>query len=144
VPLIIVAPDAKGNGHSSPRVVQSIDIYPTLAELCGLPPPAGLEGRSLVPLLNNPAAAWDHPAFTVWSEDGRNITGAAVRTERWRYAEFGPGGGVVEGAMLLDPRNDPQETKNCADDPQLAEVRAQLSKALRGYTAAYKPAAAAP
>ena len=43
-----------------------------------------LDGRSLMPLLNDPSAEWDHPAFTVWSEDGRTLTGIVVRTPRWR------------------------------------------------------------
>ena len=88
LPLIILAPGEKGNGKPCPRIVESVDIYPTLAELCGLTPPPGLEGRSLVPLLKDPDAKWDHPAHTVWSEDGRTLQGVAVRTERWRYAEF--------------------------------------------------------
>jgi arylsulfatase A-like enzyme len=94
-----------------------------------------VEGRSLVPLLTDPNAAWDHPAFTVWSEDGRGPTG--VRTERWRYAEFGPGG--TGEAMLLDENNDPHELKNLADDPQHAHVRAELSARVKEYAARYQP-----
>jgi iduronate 2-sulfatase len=134
VPLIIDAPGAAGNGRPSPRVVQSIDIYPTLVELCGLPQPAGLEGRSLVPLLEDPVAPWDHPAYTVWSEDGRTFTGVSVRDERWRYAEFDGGG----GAMLFDEDADPQELKNLADDPKYQDVRAKLSKLVREHAALRK------
>ncbi len=65
VPMFMVVPGARGNGQSCFRIVESLDLYPTLAELCGLPPPAELEGRSLVPLLNNPAAPWDRPAYSV-------------------------------------------------------------------------------
>jgi arylsulfatase A-like enzyme len=131
VPLIIASPGAAGNGKASPRIVQSIDIYPTLAALCGLPRPAGLEGTSLVPLLSDPQAQWDRPAYSVWSEDGRNFTGVAVRTDAWRYAEFDGGRG---GAMLLDRRNDPDELKNLADDPSYQQVRAELSALVRKYT----------
>ncbi len=92
VPLMIDAPQARGNGRSCMRTVQSLDLYATLAELCGLPVPPGNEGHSRVPLLHNPRAAWLHPAFSVWSEDGRSLHGVAVRNERWRYAEFGPEG----------------------------------------------------
>ncbi len=122
-PLIVVAPGAAGNGMSSPRIVEAIDIYPTLVELCGLPAPGGLEGRSLAPLLANPQAAWGHPAFTIWSEDGRTATGIAVRTEQWRYAEFDDG----REAMLLDKTADPQEVKNLADDPAYKNLRDSLS-----------------
>jgi arylsulfatase A-like enzyme len=133
VPLIVAAPSAKGNGRPCPRVVQSIDIYPTLAELCGLPRPDGLEGRSLARLLADPRAAWDHPAYTVWSEGGRGLTGVAVRTERWRYAEFDDGHG---GAMLFDHAADPEELTNRADDDSLAPVRAELSALVGKYRAA--------
>jgi arylsulfatase A-like enzyme len=128
--LIVAAPKAKGNGKASPRVVQALDIYPTLAEVCGLPAPKGLEGRSLSPLLDDPSAKWEHPAYSVWSEDGRTLHGVAVRTERWRYAEFEGG----KGRMLFDESADPEELKNLADDPALAAVRAELSALLpAGY-----------
>ena len=133
VPLIIDAPGLTGNGRSSPRIVESQDLYRTLAELCGLPLPGGVEGRSLVPLLQNPGAEWNYPAHSVWSEDGATLHGVAVRTEQWRFAEFGPAG--KNGAMLFDPQNDPQELKNLADDPQYAPVRAELSALTRKYAA---------
>ncbi len=133
-PFIIRAPLAKGNGRPSPRVVEALDFYPTLVELAGLPAVKGLEGSSLVPLLNQPDAPWDHPAYTVWSENGRTLHGVAVRTDRWRYAEYEDG-----GAMLLDLQNDPQELKNVADDPQFAAVRLALSEQVRQYRAGYIP-----
>jgi arylsulfatase A-like enzyme len=133
VPLLISMPGAKGNGQSCFRMVESLDIYPTLVELCGLPKPAGLEGTSLVPLLNKPDAESSRPAYSVWSEDGRTLHGVAVRTEKWRYAEFGPDG--QNGAMLFDPKADPLEMKNLADDPQYAAVKAELSALTRKYAA---------
>jgi iduronate 2-sulfatase len=133
IPFIIAAPKAKGNGRPCPRVVQAIDFYPTLAELCGLPRPDALEGRSLAPLLQQPDAAWEHPAYTIWSEDGATLHGVAVRTERWRYAEFGEDG--KNGALLFDEPADPEELKNLADDPKQAAVRAELSALVRKHTA---------
>lgn len=134
VPLIIAAPGSRGNGHACFRPVQSLDLYPTLTELCGLPPPPqGLEGTSLTPLLRDPAAAWGRPAYSVWSEDGKTLHGVAVRTEQWRYAEFGVDG--VNGAMLFDPKADPLEMTNLADDPKYASVRAELSGLTRQYAA---------
>jgi iduronate 2-sulfatase len=135
-PLVIAAPGVAGNGRSSPRIVEAIDLYPTLVELCGLPAPEALEGRSLAPLLADPAAPWDHPAYTIWSEDGRTATGVAVRTERWRYAEFGDGA----AAMLLDEAADPHEMTNLADDPAHAEVRTELSALVRAHRAMYPQA----
>jgi len=130
LPLIVVAPKAAGNGRACPRVVESVDIFPTLVELCGLTAPKELEGRSLVPLLNDPTMAWDHPAYTIWSEDGKTYTGVGLRTERWRYTEFDGGKG---GAMLFDETADPDELKNLADDPRLASVRAELSPLVHKY-----------
>ena len=131
-PLIIVAPNAEGNGRVCKRIVESLDIYPTLAELCGLPLPEGLEGHSLVPLLNNPQADWNYPAYTIWTEDGKSVQGVTVRTERWRYAEYGGG---KNGAMLLDEAADPNELTNLANDPQFAPVRARLSALVKQYIA---------
>jgi len=134
VPMMIAAPNAKGNGQASLRMVQSVDIYSTLVELCGLTLPPGNEGRSLAPLLDDPRASWEHPAYSVWSEDGSSLHGVAVRTEQWRYAEFGASG--KNGAMLFDPHSDPFEMKNLADDPKYARVRATLSPLVRAYAGA--------
>ena len=122
VPVIVAAPGATGNGKVAPRPVQSLDIYPTLCELCGLKPPAGLEGHSLKPLLDDPNAAWDHPAYTVAGSAKR--LGVAVRTARYRYAEYDGGAG---GAMLFDVSADPHEMKNLADDPKYAKVREDMA-----------------
>jgi arylsulfatase A-like enzyme len=135
-PFIVSFPGVKGNGQPCSRLVQAVDFYPTLAELCGLKPPKGVEGRSLAPLLKNPNAKWKHPAFSVWSEDGRTLHGAVIRTERWRYAEFGVHG--ANGAMLFDETSDPQELKNLADDPKLAKIKAGLSAQLQPYAARYQ------
>jgi arylsulfatase A-like enzyme len=135
VPFVIYLPDAKGNGHASPRVVEALDLYATLADLCGLPAPKNLEGRSLAPLLQNPQAEWNHPAFTVWSENGATLRGVGVRNERWRYTEFEDG-----TAMLFDEVADPLELKNVAEAPANKVVRAELSKLVKNYIADFKPA----
>jgi iduronate 2-sulfatase len=128
VPLIVMAPGAKGSRQSSARVVELVDLYPTLIELCALPRIEGLEGRSLAPLLNDPKLEWNHPAHTCWSEDGRTLTGVSIRTGKWRYAEY-----TLGGAMLLDTETDPHEMKNLASDPQYANVVAELSPLVRKY-----------
>lgn len=140
VPLIVFDPRAAGNGKKCPRIVETLDLYPTLVELCGLPQPVGLQGRSLVPLLNDPDAEWNHPAFTIWSEDGRTATGISVRTDKWRYNLYtGPRG----GALLFDEAADPHEMHNLAGDPQYAEVCVRLSELIRQHkqqVGAAKPA----
>ncbi len=133
VPLIIHDPRAAGNGKASMRMVESLDIYPTLVELCGLSQPSsGLQGTSLTPLLHRPNATWDRPAFSIWSEDGTTIHGVAVRKDHWRYAEFGADGN--NGSLLFNEQTDPLEVHNLADDPDHRQIRAELSK----LTAAYR------
>ncbi len=133
VPLIIDMPGAKGNGRACTRMVQSLDIYRTMCELAGLEVPAGVEGTSLVPLLSDPRGPkWDSTAYSIWSEDGRTIHGTAVRTEQWRYAEYGKD--ADNGAMLFDVHADPMELTNLADDPKHAATRAELSKLVKAYS----------
>lgn len=118
-PLVVVDPRAKGNGKVTYRITENLDIYPTLVELCGLPKNEYLEGKSFAALLDNPEAEFDKPAYTVWDNHGKGITGVGIRTERWRYAEFY---GVGAGRMLIDEVNDPHELVNLADQPDLASL----------------------
>jgi len=124
VPFIIALPKTKATGVSQ-RTVEFVDIYPTLADLCGLTPPPNLEGRSLRPLLENPKAQWTKPAITqvVRDEGGKQIMGYSVRTERWRYNEWDGGGAGVE---LYDHEAGPHEYQNLAKDPQYAGQVSEL------------------
>lgn len=126
VPLIIALPKAAVFGVS-PRTVELIDIYPTLAEYCGLKPPANLEGRSLRPLLENPKARWLLPAVTqqVRNDNGKPIMGYSVRTEHWRYTEWDGG---AAGSELYDHTNDPHEWQNLARDPRYAKSVTDMKK----------------
>lgn len=63
VPLIISVPGNPNNGRVCKRPVELIDLHATLADVCGLPAPQ-TDGTSLKPLLDNPQASWDRPAFT--------------------------------------------------------------------------------
>ena len=106
--------------------MQFVDIYPTLVDLAGLPLPPALEGVSLRPLLDDPDAAWDKPAFTVQSR-GWSL-GRRIRTERWAYSEWDDD---PTGAMLFDHDTDPHELRNLAHDPAHAEIVTALRKQLR-------------
>ena len=126
VPLLIAMPGVKGDGHACARIVQTLDLYPTLAAACGLPLPAGLEGRDLLPLLEDPDKAWEHPAISFAGTAQR--LDRAVRTERWRYIEWsGPEG----GAALIDEQADPHERTNLVNDPAHAETVAKLKALLQ-------------
>ncbi len=121
VPMIVVAPGAKGNGKASARTVEFVDVYPTLADLAGVAAPKNLAGASLRPLLEDPSKAWERPAFTQVQRGG--FPGHSVRTERWRYIEWDGG---AQGTQLYDHDADPREQKNLAADPQHAKVMEEL------------------
>jgi uncharacterized sulfatase len=122
VPMICAGAGVKSSGKPCRRTVESLDIYPTAVELCGLKgTPSNLQGRSLAPLLSNPNAPWDHPAIT---QAGHGSTGGySIRTERYRYTLWADGAG---GEELYDYQTDPRETRNMADDGSVAEVKAKL------------------
>jgi uncharacterized sulfatase len=128
VPLIIAA-RGKRAGVTSPRTVELLDLYPTLVELCGLATPAGLEGVSLAPLLEEPGRAWDRPALTVVRHG--KVMGRSLRTERWRYTEWDRG---KEGVELYDHDADPHEFRNLAGDSKHAAIQAQLQRLLHDRT----------
>ncbi len=126
VPLIIVNPKSKITNASSPRTVEMLDIYPTLADLCSLKFPDYLDGKSLKPLLDNTSSSWDRPAITQTMFN--KIQGYSLRTERFRYTEWNNG---KEGVQLYDHTNDPKELKNLAADPQHQNTIKDLSLILK-------------
>jgi len=133
-PLIIAGPGVV-KGRASGRTVELVDIYPTLADLCGLAEtPKNLAGRSLRPLLKNPNAKWDKPAITQVRRGGGQdaFMGYSVRNERWRYTEWDEG---KRGVELYDEVNDPREARNLANDPKYAKIAAGMKKMLQGARA---------
>lgn len=128
VPLILAAPGRKANGKTCPRLAELIDLYPTLAELCGLRAPENLQGKSLVPLLSDPQQAWKTAAFTQVRR--RQVMGRSVRTERWRYTEWEEGKQGIE-LYDQDQDQDPREFANLAGDQRHAESLAELKRLLR-------------
>jgi uncharacterized sulfatase len=126
VPLIIATPGQKARGKGYSRTVELLDLYPTLADLAGLKPPGGLQGKSLRPLLDDPVAAWTKPAHTqVWRG---TFPGHSVRTERWRYTEWDNG---KQGVELYDHEADPHEYVNLAGTSKYAAVEKEIRALLR-------------
>lgn len=133
VPLIIARPGETHAGATSPALVELLDLYPTLVELCGLPVSAGTEGRSLRPWLDEPAHASPPAAFSQfprpWTyRDHPDVMGYAVRTATHRYIEwrkFGTSEIVARELYAYRSDADLYESLNLADDPtQAARVRA--------------------
>lgn len=142
VPLIVWAPGRRGMGRRCSRLVELVDLYPTLSELCGVAKPAQLEGTSFVPLLDAPERPWKRAAFTMQgrgkerAEAAREIlfVGRSLRTERWRYTEWDEG---RQGVELYDHRSDPQELRNLAGVAGYRKVQQELRELLRqGWRAA--------
>ena len=121
VPLIIVKPGS-GNvrGKVCSKPVGLIDLYPTLLDLCGLPANSMNEGRSIVPLIDDPDSDWNTPTITTYGSNNH-----AVQTERYRFYCY------EDGSMeLYDHDLDPNEWKNLAEDPKMSAVVEQLSSEL--------------
>jgi iduronate 2-sulfatase len=129
-PVIVAGPGVAARGRASTRIVEFIDLYPTLAELARVEAPRGLEGRSLVALLKDPTAAWNHPALTQVQRGpaADRFMGYSIRTEKWRYTEWDSG---KRGAELYDEAADPNEMHNLAGDEKHRETVAELQRMLR-------------
>jgi uncharacterized sulfatase len=122
VPLIIAAPGS-AQGVTCRSLVEFVDLYPTLAEACGLKPPAGLAGKSIRPLLTHPTATVKDAAFTLVTR-GKMAFGQSVRTDRWRFTQWSDG-----AQELYDEERDPEENHNVAKNhPEVvAELRQRLA-----------------
>jgi len=122
-PLIIAAPGMNG-GQRSRSLVEFVDIYPTLMELCGVKPSHTLAGTSLLPVLADPSATVKDAAFTLSTNGGK--PSRSMRTERWRFTQWHDG-----SAELYDHTTDPEETHNLAT--QEPERVAKMTAALEAW-----------
>jgi arylsulfatase A-like enzyme len=142
VPLLIVAPKTAKPGAVAMTPMSQVDLFPTLAELCGVTPPSNLQGQSLVPILQNPQEKGRGWAITQVSRgggqaraavttnvgaEGARFFGYSLRTPRWRYTEWDEG---RKGKELYDHDKDPRELTNLADVPEHAMVVRELSETL--------------
>lgn len=131
-PLIFSSPGMKQRGIRSDALVEFVDVYPTLVELCGLPIPEGLEGVSLAPLFENPLRPWKKGAFSQYPRDAESLNGYTVRTERYRLTEWRDQAGETKATELYDYQNDPEENTNWAMDENYAEVLREMRSILHG------------
>ncbi|MEZ6130201.1 MAG: sulfatase [Planctomycetaceae bacterium] len=114
VPLIFAGPGIAAGGRCE-QPAELLDMYPTLNDLCGLPQPAGLEGHSLLPQLQDASAVREWPAITTHNHDNHGI-----RTTDWRYIHY-----ADNSEELYNMRHDPNEWRNLASDPQYATILEQ-------------------
>lgn len=125
VPLIVAAPGVRG-GTRTRALAELLDLYPTLSSLAGLPAPEGVQGISLAPVLNDPAAAVRPAALTqhprpAYYQGAPETMGYSLRTDAFRYAEWRDWKtGATVATELYDHRAGDAETRNLAADPTFA------------------------
>ena len=124
-PLIVSVPGQTCQGVKTDALTELVDIYPTLCDACQLPIPSQLEGISMIPVIKQPTRPWKTAAF---SQKGWGA-GNSIRTDRYRYTEWGRNGS--RAVELYDYDNDPNETVNIANLPENAELVAHLSERLQ-------------
>ncbi len=137
VPMIIAAPGHAG-GQRTGALVELLDVFPTLTELCGLPIPQTVEGVSLVPLLSKPDRTVKSVALTQIPRPAYprgklpKIMGYSIRTTRYRYTEWRDfQTGAVKARELYDHDRDPLETANVVDRTEHTRTVERLAKQLR-------------
>ena len=123
VPLIIAGPGVMARGQVHQGMAEMVDFYPTLADLCGLKAPRNLPGVSLAPALSDASRKVRTSALTQYA------TGYSLRTERYRYTEWGLEG--KRGVELYDRDSDPAEMVNLASSDRASGTRENLSRMLR-------------
>ena len=134
VPTAISGPGFDGGGQLA-ELVSLVDLPPTLLDAAGLPIPAAMEGRSILPLVRREAAAWPEEVFVQISE---SQVARAIRTHRWKYCVNAPDGvgwrdanadRYVEEA-LYDLQADPYELENLAGIDAFRDVADDLRERL--------------
>lgn len=138
VPLIVAAPGRPVRNARCKRLVELLDVYPTLAALAGLETPPGLQGRSFAGLLDDPDVP--HTRKDAFTDVGR---GFSLRTEKWAYMEYGAKGKKAGkpaevAAMLYDMQADPKQYTNLSGKPEYAEVEQALRERLHARIEAAK------
>jgi iduronate 2-sulfatase len=139
VPLVLSVPGQRTVGSSSDAIVELVDLYPTLADVCGLSVPNELEGLSMKPLLEIPNRPWKTAAFNQYPRmfEGLrhkrhgDVMGYAIRTDRFRYVQWKNWkSGKIESRELYDHKGDSNEMNNVASNPEYATALSHHQKLL--------------
>ncbi|MFM7398702.1 MAG: sulfatase/phosphatase domain-containing protein, partial [Verrucomicrobiota bacterium] len=126
-------PGQKAAGRKSLSLAEFIDIYPTLADVCGLPKPKDVEGVSLRPVLDDAAASVRPVAISQYprQDAGKSLMGYSIRDDQWRLTLWRDrASNAIHATELYDEANDPHETVNVAARAEHAKIVAKLSKFL--------------
>jgi arylsulfatase A-like enzyme len=146
VPTAIAGPGFKGRGCVE-QMVSLIDLPPTLLDAAGIPVPAAMQGRSILPLVNGRTKSWPEEAYIQISE---TEVGRAIRTKKWKYGVVAPDKRPWKDATsdryvetyLYDLESDPYELNNLAGQKTHREVANRLKRQLlRRMKEAGEPAA---
>ncbi|PPL04201.1 Arylsulfatase A [Parapedobacter indicus] len=132
-PLIVAKPRQRAQGHVSQALVEFVDIYPTIADLCHLDSPEALTGQSFAALLDDPRAEWDKTiARSQYPKNvkGERLMGRSIRTDRYRLVEWQSKSGEEPVWELYDHAKDPDENRNVAEAPEYQEALQTLSQLL--------------
>ena len=138
-PLMLHVPGMRTGGRSSDGIVEFVDMFPTLCEACGIGPPAGLEGESMMEIVENPDLPGKEAAFNqlprpyLAGSDWEQM-GYSMRTERYRYTEWVSRDGSVIGRELYDLAEEAFGTVNLAERTSHQALVDDLSARVRTVT----------
>jgi arylsulfatase A-like enzyme len=136
VPFLLTWPQALPQGKVIREPIEFLDFLPTLLDLVGQPVPAGISGRSLLPLIRGEVKEWRKAVFCEIDNAGSYYTALRVhsgrrimvRTKEWKMIYFRDTRARAKDGALYHLSKDPGETKNLYDDPRFESVRLELER----------------
>ncbi len=139
-PLIISAPDIRKNVKTA-AFAEYVDVFPTLADLCGFEIPSHLNGKSLLPVLKDPSSSVQEQAFSIWpsyrssrTDESKTVLGYSVRTKKYRYTEWiRIDSGKLMDRELYDHVADPEENKNVVNEEKYKDDLPELSDLIKNF-----------
>jgi arylsulfatase A-like enzyme len=144
-PLLLSVPGMKNAGQHTDALVEFVDIYPSLADLAGLPLPEHLEGTSFRPVLDDLNRPWKTAAFSQFPRGvaGKRLMGYTMRTDRYRFTQWRQRNdhSNVEAMELYDHQIDPHENENIAQKPENKSLVEELTKQINAGWKGAKPSA---
>lgn len=142
-PLLLHVPGQPNAGVATDGLVEFVDIYPTLADACGLPVPEHCEGASLIPLVRTPSVRWKDAAFSQFRKtiNGVSCMGYTMRVESFRYTEWRSRKDLtrIVARELYDHRRNQDENENVIDHAAYTKIVEALAAKMKGGWRAARP-----